>query len=161
MSDLNKKLLKMADMQGMLNQAKDTLSSGYDATKNYLEQNPTLAYGAGGALLGGGIGAIIQALRGKSMLKGLLGGGLVGAGLGAGGKMMFDNQDKLKSMLGMGQAPEAPAATSSPTAGVSRGPTQLSFTKQKDPDDLLNLKTEDYVAELKKNLGIPGYYFTD
>jgi hypothetical protein len=44
-------------------------------------------YGGGGALAGGGIGALINAIRGKSILKGLLAGGGIGglAGLGVRG----------------------------------------------------------------------------
>lgn len=45
-------------------------------------------YAGGGGLAGAGIGALVNALRGESKLKGALIGGGVGAGLGAGAKAL-------------------------------------------------------------------------
>ena len=47
-------------------------------------------YAGGGGLAGAGIGALVNALRGESKLKGALIGGGVGAGLGAGAKALGD-----------------------------------------------------------------------
>lgn len=55
------------------------------------DTHPNLMYGAGGALGGAGIGALIQYLRDKDILPGLLAGGLIGGGLGAGGKALHSH----------------------------------------------------------------------
>ena len=47
-------------------------------------------YTGGGALAGAGIGALINAMRGKSIARGALGGGLIGGGIGAGVKGLGD-----------------------------------------------------------------------
>jgi hypothetical protein len=55
------------------------------APKSSLLDNQYLTYGAGGALGGAALGALINKLRGGSALKGGLIGGGIGAGLGLGG----------------------------------------------------------------------------
>lgn len=80
-AQLHQELVKQAiDVGKVL----DTLKPTEDNLTNYG------IYGGGGALAGGALGAIIQALRGKSILKGLLAGGVVGGGLGVGAKGLGD-----------------------------------------------------------------------
>lgn len=62
-----------------------------DNSANYL------ATGAMGAGLGGSVGALVQAIRGKSIGNGILLGGGIGAGLGMGQKYLSDSEYPVRS----------------------------------------------------------------
>ncbi len=115
-----------------------------------LQQNPT----AGGALLGGGLGAGVGALstafgnRGKedyerkSLLGGALGGGLAGAGLGAGAGLAYTGAKAMGQNQGVGTGDASPLTYTDPGTGKQM---------QIDPGALkANPQLNDHIRQLKQ-----------
>lgn len=100
----------------------------HSAFSDYL-QNPAVQYGGGGALVGAGLGALINKLRGESALKGALIGGAGGAGLGLGGYYLANHmQQKGIEQAAKAQA-EAQAAKTRQQAEKAQAEAQAAIQK--------------------------------
>jgi len=138
----------------LLNPASKHISEGDNNLANYG------IYGGGGALLGGGVGALIQYLRDEDILPGLVTGGLVGGGLGVGAKALGDQYFKPLQELGpMMRADEAehPIRTSM-LKGLSWINQSLNGTDASRPSaNGFNAIPPDEMDNIVKHLPLTNY----